>query len=89
MITVELSRKDKEDIAAIVVERLSNSKYNKAQRKEEKELIGVREAAEICGITTYHIRKIKDRLPHVKVGDHQQGRLMFYRDSLLEHYLNG
>jgi hypothetical protein len=36
-----------------------------------------------------YVRKIKDRLPHVKQGNKKQGRILFVREGLKEAYLNG
>lgn len=56
--------------------------------RPQSELLSCKEAAAMIGISEEHIRKIKDRLPHVKQGNNNQGRLLFLRDGLLESYLN-
>ena len=39
---------------------------------------------EILSISEAHMRRIKDQYPHMKIGDKNQGRLLFKRDSLLK-----
>ena len=56
--------------------------------KPQSELISCKDAAALIGVSEDYIRKIKDRLPHVKQGNNNQGRLLFLRDGLLEAYLN-
>jgi len=34
------------------------------------------------------VRKIKDKLPHVKQGNSKQGHLLFVKEGLMEAYLN-
>jgi hypothetical protein len=34
------------------------------------------------------LRKLKDKLPHVKQGNSKQGRLLFVKEGLMEAYLN-
>lgn len=48
----------------------------------------VKEAAKILGICEDHMRRIKDRFPHVKQGDNQQGRILFERDALIKCYVD-
>lgn len=52
------------------------------------DLLSTKEAAALLGISPSRVRAIKDRLPHIKVGDNQRGRLLFRREGLLEAYLN-
>ncbi|MBP5713969.1 MAG: hypothetical protein IKH01_00280 [Prevotella sp.] len=44
------------------------------------------EAAKILHVSKDHMRRIKDRFPHVKAGDSKQGRILFVRSALLEAY---
>ena len=48
----------------------------------------VKEAASILGIGEEHMRRIKDRFPHVKKGPKKAGRLFFERDALINEYNN-
>lgn len=36
----------------------------------------------------YAVRKIKDKLPHVKQGNSKQGRILFVKEGLMDAYLN-
>jgi hypothetical protein len=58
------------------------------QEKPQPELISSKEAAALIGVSEDYVRKIKDRLPHVKQGNNKQGRLLFVKEGLMEAYLN-
>lgn len=58
------------------------------KEKPEPELISCKEAATLIGVSEDYIRKIKDRLPHVKQGNNNQGHLLFVKEGLIEVYLN-
>ena len=73
---VELSKKTINLIADAVIKRM----------KREPEVMTTKEAAELLGITEDRLRRIKDRLPHIK-GEGKQGRLLFFREGLVEGYL--
>ena len=65
----------------------------KEMRRTEKEqpqpeLISCKDAATLIGVSEDYVRKIKDRLPHVKQGSNNQGRLLFIKEGLMEAYLN-
>ena len=76
--------------ATMVVERLQQlpAATVKSSVKEE-EYVTASEAARILRISPLRLRQIKDRLPHRKVGNNQQGRLLFLRAGLQEKYING
>ena len=46
---------------------------------KEPELITVKEAAETLNLSEAYVRKIKDKLPHVKQGNNKQGRILFVK----------
>ena len=65
----------------------------KEMRRTEKEqpqpeLISCKDAGALIGVSEDYVRKIKDRLPHVKQGSNNQGRLLFIKEGLMEAYLN-
>ncbi len=72
----DVSRK----VAILVEQRIS--------RHLEKDpiMVTTEEAARILNITPDRLRHIKDRFPHIKNGDKQQGKLLFKRDALLAEY---
>ena len=55
---------------------------------KEPELITVKEAAETLNLSEDYVRKIKDKLPHVKQGNSKQGRILFVKEGLMDAYLN-
>lgn len=67
--------------AHIVVKQLQELHYSEAN-----DMVDSREAAQILGITPNYLRSIKDRFPHVKVGDKNQGRILFKKSDLLANY---
>ena len=63
--------------------------YKAAKKKCEEpqlEMVPVSVAAKILGISEDHMRRIKDKFPHIKNGNNKQGRLLFVRDALLKEY---
>ena len=62
--------------ATIVIKQLS----------ESNDLIDSKEAARLLGLTPNYLRSMKDKFPHVKVGDNRQGRILFKRSELLANY---
>lgn len=62
------------------------NKMKAAESDPLPETVTLTEAANILHITKDHMRRIKDRFPHIKAGDSKQGRLLFLRSSLLEAY---
>ena len=63
-------------------------KLKKAQKDSQNlpKMVSTREAAAILGITPGRMRQIAERFPHIKQGEHKQGKLLFVRDALLENY---
>lgn len=53
--------------------------------EKQPEMVTVKEAAAILHISPDRMRRIKDRFPYIKAGGHG-GRILFKRDTLLEHY---
>lgn len=66
--------------AKIVVSELKKSE------EAPVEMVPVSVAARILGISEDHMRRIKDKFPHIKNGNNKQGRLLFVRDALLKEY---
>lgn len=58
-----------------------------AEGKNESEYCSVKEAAAILGISTEHMRKLKSKFPHIKSGNHQQGRLLFKKNDLIKNFM--
>lgn len=72
----DISRK----VAFLVEKRISE------KMSSTPELVTTEEAARILNITPDRLRHIKDRFPHIKSSENQQGKLLFKRDSLIEGY---
>ena len=62
--------------ATILYGRLKNDLEN------QKELVSVKEAARILGVTTTHMRNIKDDYAYIRRGKNQKGNIFFIRESL-------
>ena len=77
---VMISDKQIEQIASrtatILYGRLKNDLEN------QKELVSVKEAARILGVTTTHMRNIKDDYTYIRRGKNQKGNIFFIRESL-------
>ena len=77
---VMISDKQIEQIASrtatILYGRLKNDLEN------QKELVNVKEAARILGVTTTHMRNIKDDYAYIRRGKNQKGKIFFIRESL-------
>ena len=66
-----------------VVKEMMRLKENKP---EEPEYLNSKAAAEYLGISEDYIRKIKHKLPYLKQGTKNQGRLVFLKEGLFEAY---
>lgn len=82
-----MTKKEKEtlvrEITEIVLQRLQKPE---ALDLSQRELVGVREAAEILGYTPEHMRRVKDQYPHIKHGNNPQGKLLFFKDQLVKTF---
>ena len=73
--TIELGQKTINQLADALMQRL--------QEKQGAEYVRTSEAAKILGVSEAYLRQIKDRYPHKKASNQQQGALLFRRDALL------
>ena len=71
--------------ADIVMERLNGSSTVKV---DEDEYVDSKEAARILDVTPNYLRSMKHKFPHVKIGSHNQGRVLFKKSELLKNYTN-
>lgn len=67
-------------VADEVVKKLSSV------RTSETEYVDTEQAARILGVSANYLRQVKDKYPHVKAGNHQQGRIMFLRQALMKEF---
>lgn len=61
-------------------------KMKDAENDPLPETCTLSEAAKILHVSKDHMRRIKDRFPHIKAGDSKQGRILFVRSALLDAY---
>lgn len=66
--------------------RSRNDSYG--DRQHPKTLITPVEAAEILHLSRSRLMHLKHKLPHVKIGEHKQGRVLFIKETLIEAYNN-
>ena len=59
-----------------------------AKKEQSPEIISVKEAAKMLGVCEGTMRRNKDQFPHIKLGESNQSRLMFYREAL-ENIIKG
>lgn len=57
------------------------------KEQPEQDLVSVKEAARMLGVSEDYLRRIKDRFPHVKSGDSKQGRILFVKNALIPSYI--
>lgn len=62
------------------------AKELKRKENDEERWITTHEAATMLGISDGHLRKTKDRYPHIKNGEHKQGELRFLQSAILKSY---
>ena len=74
--------------APVIDDTVVNAMAKYAEKLKPTEMVGVKEAARILGISEGRMREIKDKFPHIKSGYYQQGRLLFVRSSLLENWMD-
>ena len=65
-----------------------DQKFIKLLAKEMVKEMQKVKAAETLNLSEDYVRKIKDKLPHVKQGNSKQGRILFVREGLMDAYLN-
>ena len=78
---------DQKFIKLLAKEMVKEMQKVKSEVKEP-ELITVKEAAETLNLSEDYVRKIKDKLAHVKQGNSKQGRILFVKEGLMDAYLN-
>lgn len=59
-----------------------------AAGEEEEEYVDVKEAARILGLAPSYLRSQRAKFPHKKVGSSTQGRILFLKSGLFQHYVN-
>jgi len=89
-----MKKDEMEKLAEKIAQRAANIMLEKLTGKYKVEIPGVdndeyvdsKEAARMLGLTPNYLRTMKDKFPHVKVGDNRQGRILFKRSELLTNY---
>lgn len=90
---MEMSDRQMDELASKVATKLFLMLQGKDTGKDKvgipdpSKMCSVKEAANLLGIGEDQMRRIKNRFPHVKVGEKQQGRILFERQALLESYI--
>ena len=74
--------------ANIVMEQLKGKCQVQIPGIDPDEYVDSKEAARILGLTPGYLRTKKEKFPHIKVGDNNQGRVLFLRSALLNSYKN-
>ena len=86
--TLELSDRSIERIAQRVANILSKGGAKETEPKvSEGQYISTREAASMLRISSDRMRHLKDKFPHIKAGDNEQGKLLFLKSAILEYYV--
>lgn len=68
-----------------IANRTATILYNrlKTNLDDKKELVSVKEAARILGVTENYMRSIKDDYSYIRRGKNQKGNIFFIRESLI------
>lgn len=82
---IELSPKSIARLADALAPRVAQI-MRKDMKPDAEEWLDTKEAAALLGISAGHLRRHKDRYPHIKNGNEKQGNLRFRRSSLIEGY---
>ena len=71
--------------ASLVLKGLQKEKS--LDHTDDNDYIDSKEAAALLGLTPNYLRSQKDKYPHIKVGNTNQGRILFKRSELLANYI--
>lgn len=74
--------------ANIVLEQLKGKCQIHIPGIDADEYVDSKEAARMLGLTPNYLRTMKEKFPHIKVGDNNQGRVLFKKSALLNSYKN-
>ena len=74
------------DALALRVAKIIKNEVMKPMEDANQEWISTKEAALILGMTQGNLRRRKDKYPHIKNGDNNQGNLRFLRSALIETF---
>lgn len=74
----------KEEIKSIVRETILEMQ----NEKSNGDYVDCRQAAKILNISVSRLRHLKHKFPHVKVGNSEQGKLLFLKKHLVENYVD-
>ena len=85
---IQLSEKQMDSLANRTAKIVVNLLRVEDCPKPRKKYIGIKEAAGILGMSEYHLRRIKDKFPHIKRGNNQQARIYFDEEALLTNFAN-
>ncbi len=53
----------------------------------QDEMVDSKVAAKMIGVCPAYMRQLKDRIPHVKVGQHKQGRILFKKADVINAFI--
>lgn len=74
--------------ANIVMEQLKGKSQVQIPGIDPDEYVDSKEAARMLGLTPNYLRTMKEKFPHIKVGENNQGRVLFKKSALLNSYKN-
>lgn len=74
--------------ANIVMDQLKGKCQVQISGIDPDEYVDSKEAARMLGLTPNYLRTMKEKFPHIKVGDNNQGRVLFKKSALLNSYKN-
>ena len=84
---LELSPKSIARLADALAPRVAKIIKADLKKKEDaEEWVRTADAAAILGVSESWLRRTKNKYPHTKGGDNQQGNLLFLKSALIKSY---
>ena len=80
-----MNKQEINTLAEILSEKVADKVMNRISgiSTAPDEMVDSKEAAKMIGVCPAYMRQIKDRIPHVKVGQHKQRRILFRKADII------
>ncbi len=84
-----MNKQEINTLAEILSEKVADKVMNRISgiSTAPDEMVDSKEAAKMIGVCPAYMRQIKDRIPHVKVGQHKQGRILFRKADIINAFI--
>ena len=84
-----MNKQEINTLAEILSEKVADKVMNRISgvNTAPDEMVDSKEAARMIGVCPAYMRRLKDRIPHVKVGLHKQGRILFRKADIISAFV--